>query len=196
MSSVSPPRHAKRPGTQRGAFPSVARSSASARARSRAESRFVRPRPRVPPVVTVSDPKRQPLAPGHPQLPVGALPLVAREAQKRSSDFRKSSFPVVPSMCFLPCVSFVGCRQDTRGVTSGHQGGVSTTGGGCQPDVGWGVRTTPGPGQRNQSRTPGQFPVLGRTGSQSRAGKRGRPTRVRRASMVHANRPTDGVYAT
>jgi hypothetical protein len=126
--------------------------------------------------------------------------LSCRLARSRSSPVKlKKGRPISgnpPSLWFLPCVSFVGCRQDTRGVTSGHQGGVSTTGGGCQPDVGWGVRTTPGPGQRNQSRTPGQFPVLGRTGSQSRAGKRGRPTRVRRASMVHANRPTDGVYAT
>jgi hypothetical protein len=191
MSSVSPLRQAKRPGTQRGAGPSVARSSASARARSRTESRFVRPRPPARPVASS-------LIPGASRSrPVA---LSCRLARSRSSPVKlKKGRPISgnpPSLCFLPCVSFVGCRQDTRGVTSGHQGGVSTTGGGCQPDVGWGVRTTPGPGQRNQSRTPGQFPVLGRTGSQSRAGKRGRPTRVRRASMVHANRPTDGVYAT
>jgi hypothetical protein len=40
-------------------------------------------------------------------------------------------------MCFLPCVSFLGCQEDTRWVSSGHQGGVNTTGR-------VGVHTTPG----------------------------------------------------
>jgi hypothetical protein len=94
------------------------------------------------------------------------------------------SFHVVPSMCFL------------RRVSTGHQGGVSMTGGGCQADVGRGVSTAPGPGQRNRSRTPGPSSCAVLNGLAKSSRKGGRPTRVRRARMVHANRPTDGVYAT
>jgi hypothetical protein len=141
MSSVSPPRHAKRPGTQRGAFPSVARSSASARARSRTESRFVRPRPPARPVASS-------LIPGASRSrPVA---LSCRLARSRSSPVKlKKGRPISgnpPSLCFLRRVS----TGHPGGVSPGHQGDVSTTGGECQTGVGWGVPTTPGLGSESK----------------------------------------------
>jgi len=72
----------------------------------------------------------------HPLKQMSPLLIVDRPRHVRDDRLLlrsvRISFPVLTSLCFLP------------GVSGGHPGGVSLTGGGCHVDTGVGVRWTPG----------------------------------------------------
>ena len=69
---------------------------------------------------------------GGPDLPVRQPDLVDRERRFVLFSLWRSSFLVFPSVG----IPLLGCQADTGGVTCLTAGGVSLTGGGCQPDGG------------------------------------------------------------
>src|SRR5215213_5654951 len=73
----------------------------------------------------------QPLKPMSPPL-VAQRPRSVNDDRSRLKSV-KISFPVHSSLCLLHCVSFVGCQEDTRGVSARRGAGVGCTPGRVPP---------------------------------------------------------------